>query len=824
MMKIINRNPELLSVGWVTGKLPASIPPRISGLSASFFIKATMKLVHGSTAIPWPEGPLPVSGDILIDGEPKKGLGYASDFVPFKPCGEFTAIGTAYPPANERKQFFARIRVGDCTRSIGVVGERHWVYGPAGLVEHLGESRTPPKATRLSYDNAWGAPDYALNPLGCGKVGQQTHLLELPDAVITLRNMNVVPAVFAPMPDSSPLRKSKLGTYSPEWIAKGWPWLPPDFDYSHFNAAHPSQWSKGYLRGDETLTFENMHPSIARYDSRLPGIGARCFVTRTSNWRADLPASEAKSQLEEVPMHLDTLWVDMDQEMLVLVWRGRTPVRTIKLPDLEYLLLFTEPLGSQTRSERELLGMIQKGLHPKPQGPELPPIVVPSSESIELEILKARKEMYQAKMDAYSAAAVALQESAASNAAAETEVNKLAPGHAVQLEKIQKQAAGNSPPIPTEAELHAMHPPEFQNALSKEMPASGVPSTPEPDAMVTMAEKQVEEEEKKRRAVEDEFPKGPRREDFFSDGKLNHLKLLKEGLEGVDMSGVDFSGLQLPGVNFRGARLAGAKFSSCRLFGADFTGADLAKADLSGADLTSANLTEADLKGCLVVGTIWRKSFFTRTNFSGLKLDGADFSGGAGPSADFSGASLKRSLFTKAILPCADFSSASVEKADFSSATLSFGDFRGCNAREAVFKGANLQNLRACDQADFSKADLRRVIAPKSVWEESNLDGADFQQADLNGARFCQATLCNSHFDRCLLKGSVFEDAVLTNARLTNADLMGAIFDRADLSGAILEGSNLYNVSFWESILLHASWRNSFTAQTRLPVYASLSR
>jgi hypothetical protein len=122
MMKIINRNPELLSVGWVTGKLPASIPPRISGLSASFFIKATMKLVHGSTAIPWPEGPLPVSGDMLIDGEPKKGLGYASDFVPFKPCGEFTAIGTAYPPANERKQFFARIRVGDCTRSIGVVG------------------------------------------------------------------------------------------------------------------------------------------------------------------------------------------------------------------------------------------------------------------------------------------------------------------------------------------------------------------------------------------------------------------------------------------------------------------------------------------------------------------------------------------------------------------------------------------------------------------------------------------------------------------------------------------------------------------------------
>jgi hypothetical protein len=33
----------------------------------------------------------------------------------------------------------------------------------------------------------------------------------------------------------------------------------------------------------------------------------------------------------EVSLSLDTLWVDMDQEKLSLVWRGRTPVRSVKL-------------------------------------------------------------------------------------------------------------------------------------------------------------------------------------------------------------------------------------------------------------------------------------------------------------------------------------------------------------------------------------------------------------------------------------------------------------------------------------------------------------
>jgi len=33
-------------------------------------------------------------------------------------------------------------------------------------------------------------------------------------------------------------------------------------------------------------------------------------------------------------MQLDTLWIDMDQEQLILVWRGHTPVQTEKLEEI----------------------------------------------------------------------------------------------------------------------------------------------------------------------------------------------------------------------------------------------------------------------------------------------------------------------------------------------------------------------------------------------------------------------------------------------------------------------------------------------------------
>ena len=72
----------------------------------------------------------------------------------------------------------------------------------------------------------------------------------------------------------------------------------------------------GYLRGDEALYFENLHPAISSYHSHLPSIRPRLFVHRPENHVQQNPV------FFEPKLNLDTLWVDMETEKLVLVWRA----------------------------------------------------------------------------------------------------------------------------------------------------------------------------------------------------------------------------------------------------------------------------------------------------------------------------------------------------------------------------------------------------------------------------------------------------------------------------------------------------------------------
>jgi REP element-mobilizing transposase RayT len=52
----------------------------------------------------------------------------------------------------------------------------------------------------------------------------------------------------------------------------------------------------------------------------------------------------------EVRMNLDTLWVNLDEEKLILVWRGLADVRTLKLREIEHIVAVTEPLSQLPRS------------------------------------------------------------------------------------------------------------------------------------------------------------------------------------------------------------------------------------------------------------------------------------------------------------------------------------------------------------------------------------------------------------------------------------------------------------------------------------------
>ena len=96
--------------------------------------------------------------------------------------------------------------------------------------------------------------------------------------------------------------------------------------------------------GDETLYLENLHPDHPDYRSTLSGITIRCFVNK------DETVSGDAHPFTEVPMKLDSLWVDMDAEKLVLVWRGWTQVEDEDFEELRHTLIVSESLDQEPES------------------------------------------------------------------------------------------------------------------------------------------------------------------------------------------------------------------------------------------------------------------------------------------------------------------------------------------------------------------------------------------------------------------------------------------------------------------------------------------
>jgi len=831
-MKIANANREFLSFGWVMTNLPKRVAPLGGGLTASFFLKATFRLVQGGTAQPVKEKCELPSGDMPIHGDPLNGLGYASDFVPYKPRAEFTAIGTAYPPKGGTTSFPVRLRVGERVRELKVFGPWKWITMPGVPGEVPGPSG-PLVPVPLTYSNAWGGSDYPLNPLGSGRAGEKAHLLEYPDFNITSRDAVVGPAVFAPMPPDAPLRRAKLGSYDERWLKERWPWLPHDFDYSYYNAAPERQWMPGYLRGDEKLSFENMHPTMPNYRTQLPGLRARCFVTKVTNWRVDLKPEEAERSFLEVPMHLDTLWADMDHEKLVLVWRGVTPVRSLKLRDIDRVLIMTEPLAEPRKDLSHYRSIMDELLHTKPSI-ALPP---PEGCSPRLAMLKERVASLKAENAKLAEEApqrkfrneflrqeleemMPLRDQAM--ASTETAVGELA--------KIVDKIEGlKLPPsaMPLGQQLEIM-------AMRKEIEA--IPSLP-PEAMESldslasdleqhhaMMNAKREESAKRIAELEEKLAANPRIRrvpDLYMTGEgeeemIDLEKIRRLGLAHSELTGVDLSGLDLSGVSLRGAVLRKVSFRGSNLSGADLRGADLSEADLSDSNLSAAILSEVDFSKAAVTCTIWQNARLSGANFGKLDLRGSDFTGVKAPRADFSGADLDEADFTGADLTSANFSGAQVPGGNFRKSKLVYADFRGVKAQGGKFAGADLDYFRGGDQADFTRADFREAKGKNTTWQNSTLEQCDFQLAVIPSAKFSETILRETSFDRCDLTGGDFQDALMNRVLLTHANMMNCSLDRADLTEAKMDGANLYGAGFWDAKLLRATWREAFTPTSSL--------
>ncbi|MGH6913441.1 MAG: DUF2169 family type VI secretion system accessory protein, partial [Geminicoccales bacterium] len=224
---------------------------------------------------------LPLGGD-EHEGDATTPVRYESDLVPFKPRADLLCVGQACAPGGQPVTALSvRFGLVDRPKEIRVFGDRR--LRMAGPTPEIGPP-APFTAMDLSYSLAFGGVDpedqgsvCPTNPHGRGyaqKAGAQRDRLmpNLEDPRRPLHDLALphMPAGFGPIGRTWQPRLALAGTYDERWQTERAPEPPEDFDYGYCNGA-PADQQVGYLRGDESLLAENLHPELARLVVHLPG-------------------------------------------------------------------------------------------------------------------------------------------------------------------------------------------------------------------------------------------------------------------------------------------------------------------------------------------------------------------------------------------------------------------------------------------------------------------------------------------------------------------------------------------------------------------------
>lgn len=322
-MKQVTETPT--SVAWLAGKheYPAD--------SLTLIVKATFKV--SPNGIAELSGDIRhVCGDLHLNNDKRQMQEYESDFAVYKPMADVFVTGSCFVPGEKpESQCAVKISLGSVSKAAMVNGPR---FQMPGLV--AGTSASAPMeftSTKITVPSA--EPNYLPE-------------FETPataDQPKPVPSIDKVEEGFGPIHKTNKLRTQYLGTYDDKWKKERWPWFPEDFDYQYFNGA-PEDLQTDYLKGDEAFTVQNMHPEFNEYNCQLPGLVARCFLNESES--AEDPAA---TNLKEVSMSLDTFWLDMDSETLVLVWRGVTDTQSQKYLEYKHVYTALDPVEAPLSTE-----------------------------------------------------------------------------------------------------------------------------------------------------------------------------------------------------------------------------------------------------------------------------------------------------------------------------------------------------------------------------------------------------------------------------------------------------------------------------------------
>jgi len=853
----------------------ACVPGRMSypGHSLTLIVKGTFTLSPGQKATPAAEQLYP-NGDECYPGDQDQ-LGaprYESDFACFKPRADLMLVGKCYVPGGKQAQSCtATFQVGNTSHSIAVFGDRHWKRNALGF--RNATDPAPFQVMELRYENSYGGEGYGRNPVGRGfaKVTDETgtDVLPLPNLENPLQLIDSPhdppePAGFGPLSRTWELRRSKMGTYKGSYLKQRWPWFPEDFDWTHFNAAPPEMQMEGYLRGDETLYFENLHPAHPQYEALLPGLRLRCFVNKS-------PDPADASGFVEAPMNLDTLWVDMESEKLVLVWRGWVETVSEDHEEIGHVFIKEEQLATPvdliSGCHQQFLAAIadqwrqwessaeeSEPTAPQEQGAAPEEGATDAQASARTKADEEQKEAEDLKKQAQAQTANLLAQAGidlnalpveARSKLEEEQSRILAiltnrdPAERMADEQKQLQTelsnafnqlgldVNNLPPVSEKARAEqfrfmkelgfgdsALNSgaefSQFWTRMAAVLPRMGI--DPENlDSLVAEAKKQKGRIEKQlgtkigANKKEEQAAEGPATPPSQLTRDLVQERAQRgESLAGEDFRNLDLSGLRLNGVDFLGANLAGVSLEGAFLEDTNLTEANLERADLTGACLNRAVLPKANLSRSNLAGASLKEVDATEAVFEGSCLTGAVIGNAVFERAKMANANLDEASGKDAIFAEADLSGASFKKA-----ALPGADFSKSLLRNSNFYGANLtdSNVEAASgrNATFRDANLSGLRAS----EGCDFSDACFVKVMAPGGYWEGATLGSADFSYARMEGANFTKAMLEGANFYAADVKFGRFAKANLRSAKFVQMNLFEGTLEKADLTETDMRGS---------------
>lgn len=819
-------NDTQLKLAWLPGMLQSP------NHSLTLVVKGCFDLVAGDKAVHCEDPDAgAIMGDMFVGDKPAASLRYANDLVIYKPKTDLTLSGVAYPQPGEAG---CRVTfgVGNWRKSLAIFNQRFWRWGNASAPEPFAADSA---AVPLTYENAFGGTSFDGNPVGKGlnksvsAEGEQLQALpniEHINQFLSSPSQKTLPAGFGPLKDNWADKTPVKGTYGDKWLKENFPYFPADFDWGYFNTA-PQDQQVAYLRGDESLYFENLRPELPQFSSQLPALRPRLFV------KGELAD---KSFFAEVTLRLDSLHVDMETQQVTLVWRGVVGVLSDEFEEVSHACLYTEDMAQpphpdsyyQALTEAALLEpdtsfeLEEAEVEPEPveeevEDPEFAAQMAKMFSDVSKQMKDAGAPDSLIKMIGLDMDSTAFMAKFVSHYDLDLEAGQKFMDEAKVKQKIDMRKAlieaGEDPAILDELEAQ-----EKQQALEDEQAASG--------------------------------------KSRWSADKLQARIDSAEGFEDEELQSVDFAGWDLTEINFRGADLSKANLSGAILSGADFNGADLSDADLTktmasgaifdDAILANVDATGADFSKISAPAAQFQQATLINVNFTQANLSGADFTEAVAPKALFSETLLSDALFEKADLSQCQFEQATAIACNFTQANLRECFMHKGNLRKALLNGARL-TLATIEYCDLSEASLEAVDAQSShllectlnktrAGEKSNftqaefsggsglklvLEGADltsavFTNICLRGADFSNTSLISTAFNHCDMKKAEFTKANLTDTKLSGLNLFEAGFSKAKLIRADLSLSNLFGAEFYQASLQDTNLKGTNLKQTKI--------